>query len=86
MTSRDKVKVFSHDIKSPARTEVMNAADSVCCDDVRASALTYEPQLGVLIQVCSNVSHHTQDVAARHHSHVLRANVRRFYTDHVWSN
>lgn len=48
--------------------------------------LTHEPQLGVLVQVRSNVSHHTQDMAARHHSHVLRANVRGFHTDHVWWN
>lgn len=80
ITSSDKVKVFRRDIKSPASTDIMNPTSTKYLYHMKESSLTNYPSLCVFIQMCSNVSHHTQDMAAGCHSYIFWTNIKRLFT------
>lgn len=80
ITSSDKVKVFRRDIKSPASTDIMNPTPTKYLYHMKDSSLTNYPSLCVFIQMCSNVSHHTQDMAAGCHSYIFWTNIKRVFT------
>lgn len=80
ITSSDKVKVFRRDIKSPANTDIMNPTSTKYLYHMKDSSLTNYPSLCVFIQMCSNVSHHTQDMAAGCHSYIFWTNIKRVFT------
>lgn len=80
ITSSDKVKVFRRDIKSPASTDIMNPTSTKYLHHMKDSSLTNYPCLCVFIQMCSNVSHHTQDMAAGCHSYIFWTNIKRVFT------
>lgn len=88
ITSRDNVKVFNQDIRSSGQRETGIMTDSSCVFSHHTipPSLTNYPVLCVFIQMCSDVSHHTQDVTAGRHSYVLwTKNKNTFHKDPLWA-